>query len=308
MALTDNDTQLVDPGQHDPQVVLVESENLTKLHNGLHAYHERVRERESLRVAHKGHEAMHLEMFLILIFSLIAGQFILIEWRKRHYRSYRFVTFIGMWLIPIVLSIRSQFWRFVFCWLLFSCVTLLVVRKALEKPLHGATPRMVYKWFYIIHLLSCGLGIFGYAVIIAAFCGFNLVFGVLPQVWLDFGFLLIFYGSYFGVLGRDLAEMCADKMASNIGYYVPDGIPSRSLEENMCAVCGNRLLVLNNDDAVLEKTFRLPCNHVFHEFCIRGWCIVGKKETCPYCKEKVDLRGIVTNPYPFESFFFLFRS
>ena len=37
----------------------------------------------------------------------------------------------------------------------------------------------------------------------------------------------------------------------------------------------------------------------FHEFCIRGWCIVGKKQTCPYCKEKVDLKRMFSNPYPF---------
>lgn len=35
----------------------------------------------------------------------------------------------------------------------------------------------------------------------------------------------------------------------------------------------------------------------FHEFCIRGWCIVGKKETCPYCKEKVDLKKMFCNPW-----------
>lgn len=36
----------------------------------------------------------------------------------------------------------------------------------------------------------------------------------------------------------------------------------------------------------------------FHEFCIRGWCIVGKKQTCPYCKEKVDLKRMFPSPYP----------
>lgn len=36
----------------------------------------------------------------------------------------------------------------------------------------------------------------------------------------------------------------------------------------------------------------------FHEFCIRGWCIVGKKQMCPYCKEKVDLKRMFSNPYP----------
>ena len=35
----------------------------------------------------------------------------------------------------------------------------------------------------------------------------------------------------------------------------------------------------------------------FHEFCIRGWCIVGKKQTCPYCREKVDLARMFKNPW-----------
>ena len=26
--------------------------------------------------------------------------------------------------------------------------------------------------------------------------------------------------------------------------------------------------------------------------------MVGKKQTCPYCKEKVDLKAMFRNPYP----------
>ena len=33
----------------------------------------------------------------------------------------------------------------------------------------------------------------------------------------DVGLLFVFYGLYYGVLGRDLSEICTDKMASNIG-------------------------------------------------------------------------------------------
>lgn len=118
-------------------------------------------------------------------------------------------------------------------------------------------------------------------------------------------------------------------------YYTATGIPSRRLEENICAVCGNKIIVQNNDEAIVEKTYRLTCDHTyppqinwdpestmfwiepwcwndiecfppsltcifrFHEFCIRGWCIVGKKQTCPYCKEKVDLKRMFPSPYPF---------
>lgn len=88
-------------------------------------------------------------------------------------------------------------------------------------------------------------------------------------------------------------------------YYQPKGIPTRHLEENVCAVCGNHIELQpapdnetdnETDSLVVEANYRLPCNHVFHEYCIRGWCIIGKKQTCPYCKEKVDLKRLFKNP------------
>ena len=41
-----------------------------------------------------------------------------------------------------------------------------------------------------------------------------------------------------------------------------------------------------------EKTVQLTCKHLFHDQCIRGWTLVGKKDTCPVCLEKVDLRAL----------------
>jgi hypothetical protein len=37
---------------------------------------------------------------------------------------------------------------------------------------------------------------------------------------------------------------------------------------------------------------QLACKHCFHELCIRGWTIVGKKDVCPVCLEKVDMRDL----------------
>lgn len=74
-------------------------------------------------------------------------------------------------------------------------------------------------------------------------------------------------------------------------------MPTRHLESNVCSVCSNKLLVSENEAGVIEDTYKLPCDHTFHEFCIRGWCIIGKKQTCPYCKEKVDLKHIFSNPW-----------
>ncbi|KAG8280317.1 hypothetical protein J6590_084593 [Homalodisca vitripennis] len=247
---------------------------------------------------HKGHEAMHTEMVFILVFTVIVAQIALVEWKKRHHRSYQFATLFGMWIIPLGMCLKNQWWRFIFLWLVFSCITGLIVRKALEKPIQGTTPRLVYKWFYLIYKLSYGLGIIGYIIMVATFFGLNVVFDAKPQSWMDVALLFLFYGLYYGVLAQDVAEISSDKMASHIGYYTANGIPTRHLEAGVCAVCGNRLLVQENQEGVLENTYKLSCDHVFHEFCIRGWCIVGKKQTCPYCKEKVDLKKMFCNPYP----------
>lgn len=77
--------------------------------------------------------------------------------------------------------------------------------------------RLVYKWFLFIYKLSYGLGIIGYIIMMVTFFGLNFVFKQPPNVWMDVGLLFVFYGLYYGVMGRDISEICADKMASHVG-------------------------------------------------------------------------------------------
>ena len=77
--------------------------------------------------------------------------------------------------------------------------------------------RFVYKWFLLLYKVSYGLGILGYVIMMATFMGLYLFFGVKPHVWMDVGILLMFYALYYGVMARDFAEICAEKMAANIG-------------------------------------------------------------------------------------------
>ena len=61
------------------------------------------------------------------------------------------------------------------------------------------------------------MGICGYVIMMATFLGLHLFFGVKPHIWMDVGLLLMFYALYYGVMARDVAEICTEKMVSRIG-------------------------------------------------------------------------------------------
>ena len=51
----------------------------------------------------------------------------------------------------------------------------------------------------------------------STFFGLNLMLYVSPDTAMGTGVTIIFYGLYYGVLGRDCAEICTDKMAAKMG-------------------------------------------------------------------------------------------
>ncbi|XP_018018380.1 RING finger protein 121 [Hyalella azteca] len=246
-----------------------------------------------LHVQHEGHDSMHAEMVLVLFIVTLIAHVALVIWKKTHFKTYQQVSMVGVWLAPFIVCLNLQWWVFVFWWLVFTCITGLVMRSAMQRPLQPTTPRQVYKWFLAVHKLCTFLSVTGYALVMMTVMGLPALFRLSPITMFDYSLMFLFYGIYFGVLGRDLAEVCADKMAAHIGYYKPEGMPTRTLEHGICAICGNPQLVPEGEEGVIEDTLRLNCGHTFHEFCIRGWCIVGKKHTCPYCKEKVDMNRMV---------------
>ncbi len=95
-----------------------------------------------------------------------------------------------MWIIPLFMSAKNGWWRFVLIWMAISAVSGFISKKAMEKPIQGTTPRLVYKWFLLIYKISYFTGIVGYVIMMATFMGLYLFFGVKPHVWMDCGILV----------------------------------------------------------------------------------------------------------------------
>lgn len=43
-------------------------------------------------------------------------------------------------------------------------------------------------------------------------------------------------------------------------------MPTRSLQAGICAVCGNKLLVNENEEGIIENTYKLTCQHEYVPF------------------------------------------
>lgn len=78
---------------------------------------------------------------------------------------------------------------------------------------------MVYKYFLFLHKASYVLGILGYLILMLTLLGANLIFHIESNTSMDIGICLLFYGLYYGVLGRDLAEICTAILACRIGVF-----------------------------------------------------------------------------------------
>lgn len=90
-----------------------------------------------------------------------------------------------MWIIPFVMSFKLGHIRFIIIWIIFTCITSLVAIKATRSPIERSTPRLLYKWFLLVHKISYILGIVGYVGLMLTFLGFNVLLLIPPNVSLS---------------------------------------------------------------------------------------------------------------------------
>ncbi|PVU97375.1 hypothetical protein BB561_000587 [Smittium simulii] len=108
----------------------------------------------------------------------------------------------------------------------------------------------------------------------------------------EYNLVILYYALYFGL---DLVNICIDKLSTSLGYYSVSGIPFKSLPSNICSICG-LIMACTNEETTSDASnafhqvttdthnpiCTLDCKHKFHSNCIRGWCLIGKRNICPY--------------------------
>ncbi|CAH8515849.1 unnamed protein product [Heterobilharzia americana] len=188
---------------------------------------------------HKGHERMHLEIYVDS---------------------------------PVCIQYIRGIFKICRCLGLVFSNTGAMVYLSCKKRISTTTPRRVYRWFLFIHTTSYVLGIGGYILMMLTFFQVNLLFFLPTKIAMDFALLVLFYGLYYGVIARDFAEVCTNKMAAQISYRVPQGMPIRRIDASVCSICTNDLVTDGG-----EKVHRLNCTHVFHDFCIRAGALLERK-------------------------------
>jgi len=244
---------------------------------------------------HPGHETYHNILFLLLLVFIVVSQGGLHYWKRKHYKSFQSITLGGLWIIPVILSLMMGFYRMLFVWGIFTSITGYLLYKATQGNFDKELPSVVYAWFHYMYKLCYGASILGYGLIMADLFGLSLLLSPIVEytntTFAYIGTMLLFYGLYYGVLGRDCAEVLTDRVASKMGY-TGKGIPSKQIPPRTCCICG--------DVYDEQKAIQLNCKHLFHEKCIRGWVIIGKKDTCPYCSEKVEMKSIVNSNNPWD--------
>lgn len=71
----------------------------------------------------------------------------------------------------------------------------------------------VYGWFLAAYKVSVAVGMTGYILLILDMFGVGLLLAKFVEPGLSL--ILLWYGLYFGILGRDLAEVASEQMVSS---------------------------------------------------------------------------------------------
>lgn len=210
---------------------------------------------------------------LILAVYIIMVQVVLSLWKKLHIKSYNIFVLNSILVTLPTACILTGKYLSLFIFLLYSSFMCYLVYKAVRFSSNKDAPRIIFKSFKIIFLITSHLTICSQLLLILSFVLF-------PNYILQ-SLIMTCYFIYYAVLSREIVRNLCYIMASSTGFYSKEGIPGRKDTSTDCMIC---ILPMDSN----EKKVTLKCGHSFHEDCIKGWCLIGQNNSCFYCKDGVD--------------------
>lgn len=269
---------------------------------------------ESQEIRYHGrHEPSSLLVTLAsygLILWLFFAQFAIVWWKKNRPSQYHAWSLAGLWIFPSVGGAFLGNWRFVGFCALFSLQAGYVLYLSRRRPMNADDPQLIYRVFLVGHRLTFGLASLGVFLFVLT------VFILIPLFHQPFSWLLtdsvlfMFYGGYFGVMQRDFSQVIADyvsKVVTSQIVITRTNTGKQIVLSNACGLCGRELREMDNVElgGKLETTSQgkdgrklmklRECGHEFHDECIRGWSVLGKRNVCPTCNERCDTTSILAS-------------
>ncbi|KAG5859417.1 RING finger-like domain-containing protein [Encephalitozoon hellem] len=209
---------------------------------------------------------------VISVYALIIQTFFT-AWKKINKKTHDVCVFLILLLFPPGFFLFMQSYFLPFCWLLFSGFMLFNTLKVMKGPLGKNVMRDIYGVFRSLFIISNLGTLLGQSL--------TFVFFYLKPEYLGYTLSILLFFLYFGLLSREVIFFLSETMAVSTGFYSKEGVPGKGNNNSLCMICTKLF-----DGS--EKIHTLVCAHSFHEDCIKGWCLLGKKPFCPYCKKKIE--------------------
>ncbi|KCV71227.1 hypothetical protein, variant [Fonticula alba] len=184
---------------------------------------------DATKIDHTDHGRMHLLLFGLYALTLAGAQAGLVLWHRRSPRTFRLASAAGVWFIPAGVALARGYIPFLVAWVPFTAINVAMLWHALgRRRLLPVAPRAVYQWHLLLFQLSSALSSAGYALLVGCFLGAGSVgAGRSSGLWaasLRLAAQLCFYGLYFGLLARDCAVLCAERMLLKMRLFAGPGV------------------------------------------------------------------------------------
>ncbi|TBU19173.1 hypothetical protein CWI42_030470 [Ordospora colligata] len=216
-------------------------------------------------------EIMLRWLISVAVYAFII-QTIFAMWKRLNRKTHDICVFLILLLFPPGFLVYAGSYFLPGIWAGFVGFILISCFKMLKSQHDKDAMRRIYAIFKRLFIIS-NSGIFvGQALTFITF------YVSIRYLMHSLSVLLFFV--YFGLLSRETIFFLSETMAVSTGFYSKEGVPGKGNNNSLCMICTKRF------DGV-EKIHTLGCGHSFHEDCIKGWCLLGKKLFCPYCKSKV---------------------